>query len=538
MSTSRREFIWMGASALVGSSAARRLGGSALAYDLVLRGGTVFDGSGAPGRELDVAVQAGRIVAVARRLSGAGEVLDVRGLAVAPGFIDIHSHADGNILVDPRAESVIRQGVTTVVIGQDGGSRVPNRSGETRVEELFRRFEALPSALNIATMVGAGTVRRIVVGEADRPATAEELARMVRLVEAALASGACGVSSGLEYAPGAFASQAELIALCRPLARRRLPYSTHLRNEDDRLVEAVDEAIAIARGAGCPLHLAHLKTGGERNWPKIDPVFEHLAEARRRRLAVTFDRYPYVAWATGMTNLFPVWALDGGSEALLRRLADSSVAPRIRTDALAKVELVGGWDKVLISEVSEPGDSNVVGRRLDEWARMQDRDPYDAAVGLVVRNRARVGNVVFAMSEANLERFLAHPLSMICSDGGSFATEGPARSGHPHPRGLGTFPRVLGRYVRERKVLTLEQAVHKMTGMPARLLRLRDRGRIAPAAAADLVVFDPATVADRATFEDPFQYPWGIPHVIVNGVVALRDGERTGAGNGRGLRPG
>ena len=289
----------------------------------------------------------GRIAAIGDlRAAEARRRIDASGLTIAPGFIDIHSHADGNILVDPRAESVIRQGVTTVVIGQDGGSRIPNRSGETSVLELFRRFEALPSAVNLATMVGAGTVRRIVVGEDNRPATPVELAQMVRLVEAALGSGACGVSSGLEYAPGAFASQEELIALCRPLARRRLPYATHLRNEDDRLVEAVDEAIAIARSAGCPLHLSHLKTGGERNWAKIDTVFERIAAVRRARRAVTFDRYPYVAWATGMTNLFPVWALDGGSEALLRRLADSSVAPRIRADVLAKVGLVGGWDKV------------------------------------------------------------------------------------------------------------------------------------------------------------------------------------------------
>lgn len=507
-------------------------------YDLVLRGGTVFDGSGAPGQELDLGVRRGRIAALARRLTGpAAEVIEVRGLAVVPGFIDIHSHGDGNLFADPRGESVIRQGVTTVVVGQDGSSRTPNRSRETSVLELYRRFEALPSAVNVATMVGLGTVRRVVVGERDRAATAAELRQMTALVEAALATGACGASSGLEYLPGAFATQEELIALCRPLARRRLPYATHLRNEDDRLVEAVDEAIAIARGARCPLQLAHLKTGGERNWPKIDAVFARIEEAHRTGLDVTFDRYPYVAWATGLTNLFPVWALDGGSGAFLRRLEDSSMTPRIRAEVLAKVALVGGWDKVLISDVEANTDSAAVGRRLDAWALAQGLDPYDAAVQLLLRNRTRVGNVVFAMSEPNLERFLAHPRAMVCSDGGSFAIEGPARSGHPHPRGLGTFPRVLGHYVRERKLLTLEQAVHKMTGMPARRVRLFNRGRIAVGAGADLAVFDPATVADRATFEDPFQYPVGIPHVVVNGVLALRDGERVGRGAGRGLRP-
>jgi N-acyl-D-amino-acid deacylase len=535
MRSTRRAFLQAGGAALAGLGApiillqTRR-------YDLVVRGGTVFDGTGAPGRRLDVAVRNGRIAAVAPRIPGAAaQEIDARGLAVAPGFIDIHSHADGNILLDPRAESVIRQGVTTVVIGQDGGSRVPNRSGETSVAELLRRFESLPSAVNVATMIGLGTVRRIVVGDADRPATPAELVRMTELVEQGLATGACGASTGLEYPPGAFATTEELVALCRPLAARRLPYATHLRNEDDRLLEAIDEAIAIARGAGCPLHLSHLKTGGERNWPKIDAVFERLAAERRAGLDLTFDRYPYVAWATGLTNLFPVWAMDGGTDAFLRRLEDSAQAPRIRAEALAKVALVGGWDKVQISDVTVEADRAAVGQRLDAWAASQGIEPYAAAIGLLVRNRGDVGNVVFAMSEANLERFLAHPQAMICSDGGSFAREGPARSGHPHPRGLGTFPRVLGRYVRERAVLGLPEAIRKMTGAPARRLRLRDRGRIGPGLAADLVVFDPATVADRATFEDPFQYPVGIPHVVVNGVIALRDGERAGPGAGKGL---
>ncbi len=537
MPRTRREFLLAGGTVLTGLALPRRfLQGSR--DDLLIRGGTVFDGTGAPGRIADVAVRGGRIVAVAPGLRRASaDQLDAKGLAVAPGFIDIHSHADGNLLVDPRCESVIRQGVTTIVIGQDGSSRVPNRTGGTSIAELYQQFETLPSSVNVASMVGLGSVRRLVVGEADRPATAEEQARMTSLVETALQTGACGASTGLEYSPGAFASREELIALCRPLASRRLPYATHMRNEDDRLLEAVDEAIAIARGAGCPLHISHLKTGGERNWPKIDAVFERIAKERQAGMDLTFDRYPYVAWATGLTNLFPIWALDGGSEAFLRRLNDSTVAPRIRAESLAKVALVGGWDKVQISDVDIEADQAAVGQRLDAWAASQGLDPYEAAVGLLRRNGGDVGNVVFAMSEANLERFLAHPQAMVCSDGGSFALDGPARTGHPHPRGLGTFPRVLGRYVRERKVLTLEDAVHKMTGAPAARLRLRDRGRIASGMAADLVVFDPATIADRATFEDPFQYPVGIPHVVVNGVIALRAGERAGRGTGKGLIP-
>lgn len=536
MPITRRGFLEAGSAALAAtlpwqSAQARR-------YDLIVRGGTVFDGTGAAGRVLDIGIRAGRIVAVARRLGGsAADELDVTGLAVAPGFIDVHSHGDGNLTADPRAESVIRQGVTTIVVGQDGSSRVPNRSGETSFAPLFRRFESLPAAVNVATMVGLGTVRRVVVGEDDRPATRAELTRMTQLVDTALRTGACGASTGLEYTPGAFARKGELIALCRPLARRRLSYSTHMRNEDDQLIEAIQEAVDIARGAGCPLHIAHLKTGGARNWNKIDAVFDLIRKERAARLDLTFDRYPYIAWSTGLSNMFPVWALDGGTDAFLKRLQDSTQAPRIKTEALEKVALVGGWDKVQISDLNVESDKPAIGKRLDAWAASQGVEPYDAAVGLLIRNKGDVSDVVFAMSEANCERFIAHPQSMICSDGGSFAIDGPAHTGHPHPRGLGTFPRVLGRYVRERKVLSLEQAIHKMTQAPARRLRLRDRGTIAIGLAADLVAFDPETVLDRASFEDPFQYPVGIPHVVVNGVIALRDGERAGKGAGRRVTP-
>ena len=430
---------------------------------------------------------------------------------------------------------MIRQGVTTVVVGQDGGSRVPATDGTTSFSKFFRRVEAMPSAVNVATMVGLGQVRRIVVGEDNRPATKAELAKMTALVEKALASGACGASTGLEYSPGAFATQAELIALCKPLRARRLPYATHMRNEDDALLEAIDESIAIARGARCPLQISHLKTAGARNWGKIDAVFARIARARKSGLDVTFDRYPYIAWSTGLTNMFPVWALDGGDEPFLQRLEDPATAAKIRTESEDKAALIGGWHNVQLASVRANGDSDAVGQRLDDWGKSRGMAPYEAAMALLKNSKTNVSTVVFGMSEENLEKFLAHPKCMICSDGGAFAVSGPARTGHPHPRGLGTFPRVLGRYVRERKVITLAQAVDKMSGMPARRLRLAGRGRIGVGAWADLVLFDPRTVADQATFADPFQYPVGIPTVVVNGKIALRDGERVGTGNGKAL---
>ena len=550
MST-RRRFIAATTASVVAAACGPLALGRTRRYDVVIRGGTVFDGTGADGIEADVGIVRDRIADVAPALPRAGKTeVDARGLAVAPGFIDIHSHGDESLFADPRVESVLRQGITTIVVGQDGFSSAPSASEPTdstralgdggpvpTFAEYFRRVSALPGAVNVASMVGLGTVRGVVVGQANRPATPDEMARMQALVVAALRDGACGASTGLEYAPGSFAATDELIALCRPLAARRLPYATHMRNEDDTLIEAIDEAIGIARGAGCPLQISHLKTSGPRNWHKIGDVLGRIDAAKTSGMDVAFDRYPYVAYQTGLTNLFPNWALDGGDDAFLVRLTAPDTADRIRAATLAKVETVAGWNSVMISSVHDATDRAAEGRKLGDYAASLSLDPYDLSVALLQRNRADVGTVVFAMSEENLQRFLAHPLGMVCSDGGAFALEGPARAGHPHPRGLGAFPRVLGRYVRETHTLTLPQAVHKLSGFAASRIGLADRGRVAPGMAADLVVFDPATVADRATFAEPFQYPEGIRVVIVNGVLALRDGARMDGRHGRGVRP-
>jgi N-acyl-D-aspartate/D-glutamate deacylase len=482
-----------------------------------------------------VAITGGRVVQVAARIAGAGtRELDARGLAVAPGFVDLHSHADGTLFDDPAAESLVRQGVTTAVVGQDGGS--PARGGS--VGGFLAAVDRLRPAVNVASMVGLGTVRGQVVGLADRPATPAELARMTALVEAALAAGACGASSGLEYTPGAFASHAELVALCRPLARRGLAYATHMRNEDDRVLEAVTEAIAVADGAGCALHVSHLKTQGPRNWGKARRRVRPRRRGGRARARRDVRPLPVRGLRHRAHQPLPGVEPRRRHRGLPRPPRRPAARPRIRAAVLAKVALLGGWDNVQVTSVAAPVDRAAEGARLGTYAAARGADPYDAAEGLLRRSRGAVGMVGFAMREENLERILAHPRGMPASDGGAVALAGPARRGHPHPRSLGTFPRVLGRYVRERRVLTLEQAVHRMTLRPAARARLADRGRLAPGAAGDVVVFDPATVADRATFADPYQYPAGIAAVVVNGTVALAGGRREDAGarGGRALR--
>lgn len=536
MTTTRRDFLAAAGASLAAAGWPAFLPRRSV-FDLVIRGGTLLDGTGARGIQRDLGITGGRIAAIGSRLARGADEIDARGLAVAPGFIDMHSHGDGSLSEDPRAESVIRQGITTIITGQDGGSRAtgaPDRSFTAH----FAALDDLRPAVNVASMVGLGTIRGAVIGSGDRPATVEEMERMRSLVDAALEQGACGASSGLEYTPGAFASPEELTAVLAPLRARRLPYATHQRNEDDRLLDSIDESIAVARGAGCSLQISHLKTQGPRNWGKLDDAFGRIDAARRAGLDVAFDRYPYLAYSTGLTNLFPVWSRDGGTEAFLARLADSAAAPRIRAEALAKVELIGGWNSVQITSVRADEDRGAEGQRLGDYAQSLGRDPYETATSLLRQSNGGVGMVGFAMREENLERILAHPLAMVCTDGGAFATEGPARRGSPHPRALGSFPRVLGRYVRERRALTLEDAIRKMTFLPASRVRMNDRGRLAEGLAADVVVFDPSSIADHATFEQPFQYPIGFTAIIVNGMVTIRGSEhvaKTGAGHA--LRP-
>ena len=515
----------------------------------------MVDGTGRAAFAADVAVRNGRIEAVGPFAgAGAAIVLDVAGLVVAPGFIDIHGHTDLGIFVDPHADSKIRQGVTTEIVGQDGSSLLPvnetmraerRRNALERYgieidfaswDELFRLLSERGHLANFATMVGSGTVREAVIGNDDRLPTSAELERMLAEVERAREAGAVGISSGLEYTPNAFADEDELVALARPFVGTGLPYASHLRDEADRVEEALAEGLAIARAAGVPFQASHLKAQGRRNWPKAPELIEMLERAAADH-PVHFDRYPYTAYSTGLSSLFPAEVREGGTEAFLARLGDPAEEPAIRAAVAEKIDMMGDWDAIQIASVTGEADRGAVGRRLGEYAAERAGDPYVATVELLVDSRNRVSIVGHGMSEVNTRRFVVHPMGAICSDAGARRSMGPLSEGTPHPRAYGTFPRVLAGYVREERALSLEEAIRKMTSLPASIVGLGDRGTVQAGRAADFAVLDPDRVADTATFEAPHAYPVGIPHVIVAGRLAVRDGAPTGELPGRVLAP-
>ncbi len=520
--------------------------------DIVIRGGLLVDGTGAAGRQVDVAVTGDAISAIGPNLPIGSVEIDARDRVVAPGFIDIHSHADTNLLIEPRAESRIRQGVTLEIVGQDGGSIGPwSEAAFQATREGFAgrgididyrdpvgfldRITRERPAVSVASMVGNGALRSYVVGNRNRPATPAEVEQMKRLLADLIARGCVGLSSGLEYAPSGFADAAELVELAGVLRGSGYPYASHMRNEDDRLLGAVEEALHVGRVAGVPVQISHLKAQGQRNYWKADAALRLIEQAAADGLDVHFDRYPYTAYATGLSNLFPSDARSGGSAAFLARLRDPETAAALEKACRDKVALLGDWDSVQISSTNQE-TAWARGRRMGTLARERGEEPYALTLHLLERNGGGVGMIGHGMSEENTERILSHPLGMLCSDGGAYAPYGPLSSGSPHPRGYGSFPRLLGHYVRDRGALTLEDAVRKVTWMPARKLRLERRGVVEVGAFADLVVFDPDTVADTATFDDPHRYPTGIGDVLVNGVHTLRAGEHTGDRGGRGVK--
>lgn len=524
-------------------------------FDILLMNGFVIDGSGKAEFRADVGIKDGKIKSIGILTnSNARKVIDVKGLKISPGFIDIHTHTDLGILRNPNGESKIRQGVTTEVSGNCGGSFAPMSKEEFDEQKI--NFEKLglelknPSlgsvlesldkwkfAVNQATLVGLGTIRENIIGMKDRPATADEIKMMRYEIEKAIDEGAVGAASGLEYTPGSFASTEELIKVCKGLHGKANLYATHMRNEDNYVEEAVDEAIKIAKGSNARLEISHLKASGKSNWYKAENLLKQIDEAVKSGLEVHADRYPYVAYHTGLANLFPLWARDGGSEEFIKRLYNNENYEKMREYAEKKVSnLDGGWNGVVISGLANKELQHLKGLSIKEISEDQDKEPFDVAADLIKATKSSVMMVGFGMSEKEIETILSHPRVMIASDAGAHAPYPPMNNSIAHPRAYGTFPRAIAKYVKERKICSLEEMIRKMTSLPAEKFRFNDRGKIESGKNADIVVFDYDKIKDNAEFTDSMKYPSGIEHVIVNGKLTMENSEFTGELAGKILR--
>ena len=526
-------------------------------YDLLIVHGHILDGSGSPWFEGSVAVKDGKIAAVGRLENAtARQVIEARGLLVAPGFIDLHSHSDYTLLADGSGQSKIRQGVTTEILGESAsagpilGPAVPEfdkslkRYGLTRdwatLGEYFARVERQGVSVNIASYVGSGQVRLDVMGNVDRAPTSEELEKMKELVDQAIRDGAIGLSSGLIYPPNSFAKTGELVELAKVAAKYGGIYTSHIRGEGTHWKQSVDEAIEIGEKAGLPVHILHFKMDGQANWGKMAEQIKEIQAARDRGVDITANQYPYIAGMTGLEMCIPAKYLEGTSDQMVERLKDPKVRAAIRK-AIAtglpgwednEVKSVGGWHGVLVASLQKPENKKYEGQRMDEVARMMRKDPLDALCDLLISEGGSAEAIYFSMSKVDVELAMQQPWVGIGSDGVAVSPE-MVFIGKPHPRFYGTFPRVLGVYVREKQVLTLPDAIRKMTSFPAQITGLTDRGLLRPGMAADITIFDPKTVSDKATFENPLQYPAGIPYVVVNGVVVIDKGQHIGTKPGR-----
>jgi N-acyl-D-amino-acid deacylase len=525
-------------------------------FDLLIKNGQVIDGSGAPSFQADVLIQGDRIADVLPpgKAEAAGSI-DARGQVVAPGFIDMHSHGDFTLPACPSADSLIHQGVTTAVVGQCGFSMAPLLP-LTRAEVIIsletRKYpvpwdkwtdfgsyldfmDGLPLAINVVPLAGQGTIRAGVMGFVSGRADSSQMEKMQAEVRKAMEQGAWGISTGLIYPPGSYASTEELVELVSPAGRLKGFYFTHLRNEGRSLLQAVAEAIRIGRETGAAVQIGHLKAGWPANWEKQAKALEMIDKARKEGLDIHADVYPYLAGATSLKSLLPDWAQEGGKDATLRRLKDHGL--RQRMSAGMKEEGFSGeasWDRIRISRSGLRPE--YAGCFVSELASRAGQPPEEWVFDALLQSDLDMGMITFMMSEENLKAALRHPAVMIGSDSTVLSTEGPLAQGAPHPRAFGTFPRIISRYVREEKALSLEEAVYKMSGLSARRLGLEDRGLIKPGRKADLVVFDPGAIQDRATYEAPFQYAEGISLVICNGLPVFAEGKTTGVHPGRVLR--
>ena len=529
------------------------------AFDVIIKGGTIYDGSGAEAKRADVAISGDRIAGVGNfPATSAKTVVDVTGLAVAPGFINMLSWSNESLLQDGRSQSEIRQGVTTEIMGEGESmgpwnDRIKQRNLAQQKDikyeikwstlaEYLRYLQARGVSCNVASFVGATTIRENVIGFEDKAPTPAQLEEMRELVRKEMEAGALGIGTSLIYPPAFYAKTDELIELCKVAAKYKGKYISHMRSEGNRLLEALDELIRISREAELPAEVYHIKAAGQQNWPKIDDLLGRIESAQKEGLKITANMYTYTAAGTGLDACLPPWTEDGGYPALFKRLRDpvtrEKIAAQVKTatDEWENLYLAAGSpERILLVGFKTEKLKPLTGKSLAEVAKMRGKDPVETIMDLIAEDESRIESVYFLMSEENVKKEIAKPWISFGSDEASQAPEGVFLKSNPHPRAYGNFARVLGKYVREEKALTLAEAVRRLSALPATNLGLERRGFVKEGMFADIVVFDPATIADRATFDKPHQYAVGMKHVFVNGVHVLKDGEHTGAKPGRAL---
>ena len=529
-------------------------------YDLVIRNGRIVDGTGSPWYAGDVGIRGGRIAAIGHLGDApARRTIDVAGKVVAPGFVDMLGQSELTILVEPRLPSKVYQGITTEITGE-GGSAAPQSDALIEADKIgyehlhitadwhtydqyFARLEKQGIGINVANYVGATQVRRMVLGDDDKQPSPAELDKMRALVREAMEQGAVGISTSLQYPPAPYAKTEELIALATEASRYGGIYATHMRSEGDGILAALDEAIRIGREAHIPVEIWHLKVAGKSNWGRMPEVVAKIEAARSTGVDVAADTYAYPAWYNGLAAFVPPWAHDGGTEKLLARLRDPAMRARIRKDMETpssawdnEWQEIPGPEAILLCSLHNPALKPLVGKTLAEAAKAAGKDPVDELFDILIQDQAFTGVAVFAMSEPDVALALTQPWTSINNDSEGTSTEGLLGEQHPHPRAYGTFPRILRKYVREEKKLSLEEAIRKFSALPAARLRLADRGVLKTGMWADVVVFDPETVRDLATFENPNQLSQGMDYVLVNGVPVIDGGKMTGALPGKVLR--
>jgi len=528
-----------------------------MAWDILIRGGNVIDGGGRPGEIADVAIAAGRIAAIGPSLSGAAaRVIDAEGLAVAPGFIDIKTHSDFVLPINPKAESKLRQGVTTEIIGHCGFSVAPCLPGKVQMLKdylsggapwlPFRELsfpdylDSFPAvAVNAGMLVGHNTLRLMAMGLEDRAPTQAELDLMIALLDEGLRAGALGLSTGLFTPPGSFAAPPEIMALCEVVARHKAAYFTHIRDESNKVMEAVEEAIAVARAFPIHVEIVHLKCSGIDNWGKAPRILQRIEEARAQGCDIDCDAYPYAAGANPLKNLLPPWVQVGGNEAMLTRLAEPETRARIEAEiadhGLNNWGRIPSWEAVQVS--ISPNRPDTAGRTVAALAAERNVDPIDQVCDHLIADNGATRVLITSISEDDIRTIVRSPTALVGSDGNCVADYGIVAQGMPHPRFYGTFPRIIGHYVGEERLIPLETAIHKMTGGSARALKLKDRGLLREGWRADVTIFDPADFKDQATYAEPHRYPTGArTTVIVNGAVVVDNAKHTGASPGTVLR--